>query len=126
MTKEICKRFASCDGHAPGDGVNTTSSTLTYFEDKLQTMLRNNDWICETSPILEINDDEYTAMRPTHTNVSHTCMEHECNSAVATDQETEISTSNTKNQHDHISDNNCCWCNPPPLDNVFNIQIIIV
>ena len=62
MTKEICKRIASRDGHAYGDSVNNTSSTITDFEDKLQTMLRNNDWICETSPILEINDDEYTAM----------------------------------------------------------------
>ena len=64
MAQEICKSLSTCDGHAHGDGVNNpSSSTLTDFEVMLTTTLQTNVWTSETSPLLEINDDAFSASK---------------------------------------------------------------
>ena len=125
MAQEIYQTLSTSDGHAHGDGVNNpSSSTLTDFEVMIMTTLQTNVWTSETSPLLEINDDAFSAMGSTDINISNTSKEYKYNSAAAMNQK-ETSTSNTMNQNDHNSDENC-WHGSPPQDNPFNIEIKIV
>ena len=126
MAQVIYKTLSTRDGHAHGDGVNNpTSSTLTDFKVMIMTTLQTNVWTSETSPLLAINDDCFSAMGSTDINISNTSKEYKYNSSAAAMNQKETSTSNTMNQNDHNSDENW-WCPPPPQDNPFNIEIKIV